>query len=360
VLSALALFAAPAGAGGPSVAAGRPGPFSATSEEQPGVAWKAVILRYEDPRRPELSLEAKIAPEVGGNLYSLRLGQDELLVQPEKLADLGQMRAGTPILFPTPNRVRDAKLSFEGRELTFEANNGKNFIHGLVRKRPWRADAPRVTGAGVAVDVSIDWDDQQPDFARFPIKHRLTVTYTLGRGGLRIAYVVENRDAGRLPFGFALHPWFPVPGKREDVLLTIPAAVRMEAVDKLPTGKLLPVDGNYDLRKPTPLTKLDLDDVYLGLAPTKAPAFEWRDRKIRVTLGGSKEFTHVVVFTPPDRPVFCVENQTSSTDAHNLWDKGLRRESHLQIVAPGKRATGWVDWKVARLGAGSLRSARPD
>jgi galactose mutarotase-like enzyme len=64
-------------------------------------------------------------------------------------------------------------------------------------------------------------------------------------------------------------------------------------------------------------------------------------------LATSREFTHAVVYTP-DRPTFCIENQTSSTDAHNLFAHGFKRESHLLVVAPGKTARGSVDWKIAR------------
>jgi galactose mutarotase-like enzyme len=67
-----------------------------------------------------------------------------------------------------------------------------------------------------------------------------------------------------------------------------------------------------------------------------------------VALGGSRDITHLVVFTPPARPTFCIENQTSSTDAHNLHARGLTRESHLIIVTPGKTARGSVDWKITR------------
>jgi galactose mutarotase-like enzyme len=120
-------------------------------------------------------------------------------------------------------------------------------------------------------------------------------------------------------------------------------------VEKLPTGKLLPVQKTaFDLRRPTALAGLDLDDVYFGMTPAAPPSFEWRDLGVRVTLGASRQFTHLVVFTPPERATFCIENQTSSTDAHNLHARGLAREAHLIIVEPGKTARGAVDWKIAR------------
>jgi aldose 1-epimerase len=337
---------APRGAPPPS---GAQGPFRAAIERDAETGWSIVVLRHEAPGAGD-ALEARIAPDAGGNLFGLKVGDDELLVQPAKLADLARYKAGTPILFPSPNRVRDARFTFEGETFTFEPNNEKNFIHGLVRSRPFSFDPPVAGRAGAEVRLHLDWNDAQPAFARFPIPHRLTVTYTLTKRGIRIAYEVKNGAARRLPFGFGLHPWFRIPGARGDVFLQVPAAQRMEAEAKLPTGKLLPVAGTpFDLRAPTALEGLDLDDVYFGLRPGRGATFELRDRKLRVTLAGSKEFTHLVVYTPPGKPFFCVENQTSSTDAHNLHDKGLARPAHLQIVEPGRSARGAVEWTISRL-----------
>jgi aldose 1-epimerase len=321
--------------------------FSAHRETDAPSGLEVIVLRYQDARTPARNLEARIVPAIGANLFSLKIGDDELIFSPP-LQELATGAGGTPVLFPTPNRVRDARMTFGGRTFQFPANSEANFIHGLVRRRPWHSDDPRVTRTAAAARLSIDWDPGQPDFDQFPLPHRLTLTFTLSRGGLRIAYAVENRGSAPLPFGFGLHPWFRVPGRREDVFLQVPAIHRMEAEARLPTGKLVPVARTpFDLRQPTALAGLDLDDVYFDLIGGTAPAFEWRDRGIRVRLGASREFTHAVVYTPA-RPTFCIENQTSSTDAHNLFARGLKRESHLLVVGPGKTARGSVDWQIAR------------
>ncbi len=323
--------------------------FSAKVEVDADSGFEVLVLGYRGGKNRATDIEARVAPEAGGNLFSLKIGDDELLVQPDRLADLKLHRFGTPVLFPTPNRVRDAAFVFAGRTFTFEANRGTTFLHGLVRQRPWRSGKPRAARNRAEAKIWIDWDEAQPDFARFPIEHRLEVTFSLLRTGVRIDFAVRNRAKSLLPFGFGLHPWFRVPGERKDVWLRVPAGMRMEAVNMLPTGKLLPVAGTpFDLRRPAPLSRLDLDDVYFGLKPILRPGFEWRDRGVRMTLGGSREFTHFVVYTPPNESFFCMENQTSSTDAHNLHARGLEKESHLMVLGPGKIARGHVDWKVQR------------
>src|SRR5687767_7819774 len=85
----------------------------AFADSDDATGWKILSLRR--PGRGGKALQAKIAADAGGNLFSLALGDDELLAQPEKLAGLPGARAGSPILFPTPNRIRDSAFTFEGK-----------------------------------------------------------------------------------------------------------------------------------------------------------------------------------------------------------------------------------------------------
>lgn len=324
--------------------------FSAELVPDPGSGWQIPVLRYTHPVDAARSIEVRVAPQAGSNLYSLRYGADELLVQPERLVDLKAHRTGTPVLYPTPNRVRGGRFTFGGRTFSFPVNSGGNFIHGLVRDLAWEYGAPVAGRDGAGVRTWIEWGPDQPRFASFPIRHRLEMRFDVTSDGVRIGYAVENLDTVALPYGFGLHPWFRVPGARDAVYLQVPAPYWMEAVDKLPTGTLVAQGERLpDLRQPTPLTALELDDVYFGVSGDAAPRIELRDAGIGITLGGSEEFGHVVVYTPAGRPFFCVENQTSSTDAHNLHARGFEEASGLRVVPPGGRDGGHVFWRVERL-----------
>jgi aldose 1-epimerase len=54
-----------------------------------------------------------------------------------------------------------------------------------------------------------------------------------------------------------------------------------------------------------------------------------------------------VVYTPPERPFFCVENQSCSTDAHNLYSQGLQEAAHLTILDPGDSLAAWIEIAVS-------------
>jgi len=323
--------------------------FSAAVQRDPQTGWNIAVLKYTQPENATRNLEARIAAEAGSNLYSLKMGGTELLVQPVEWGTTPSLRYGFPVLFPTPNRVRDSKFTFGGQTYMYPANERTHFIHGLVHKLPWKAGAASADAKSASMETTLDWDSSQPDFKLFPIKHRLSLLFTLDAHGVKLTFTVDNQDTKRLPFGFAFHPWFQILGDRADTYLRVPAQKHMEAENLLPTGKLTDLaETPYDLREPVSLEILKLDDVYWGLTPDRVPGYEARDKGFKVSLGASPEFTHMVVYTPPGKPFFCMENQTCSTDAHNLYAKGLEKEAHLLIAEKGKKVSGWVYVGVER------------
>ena len=164
---------------------------------------------------------------------------------------------------------------------------------------------------------------------------------------VRISYEVENQNEKPLGFGFALHPFWKVIGDKEQTFIQVALPYHMEATkDLLPTGKLEPVEGTkWSLLEPRAVVDLRLDDVYYGATPESVVRVIYKAIGLQIQQKATSDFTHIVVFTP-DRDYFCVENQTCSTDTHNLYSKGLKKESHLQIVEPGEKTGGYVDYVI--------------
>lgn len=297
-------------------------------------------------------MTAKIAPHAGANLFSLVYQGKELLFCPEtdKLAEFTGRSSGTPVLYPTPNRVAGGKFTFEGRTFDFGLNDGDRFLHALVRDVAWEYGVPHASENSASVTCWIDFAPGTGLYEKFDFDHRLSLLYELDDKGLKISYKVENRDSRQLPYGIALHPYFNFLGARESAILCVPAQWHMEAVNLMPTGKLEKLDGApYDIRQPTPVPNLVLDDVYFGMRSENPAWIEYRQAGIRLELAASKEFTHMVVYIQPQNPFFCVENQTCSTDAHNLYARGLVEESNLLIVPAGGVKEGWVHYVVQPL-----------
>ena len=305
-----------------------------------------VVLR----RGGEEPLEIKVCPEAGANMFSMVYDGHELIKGPENIEDFSGASLGNPVLYPAPNRVAGGKFSFEGREFDFGINEKDRFLHALVRDVPWEYEIGDADENGISVECWVDFTPGSALYEKFAFDHRLSLIFSLDEQGVMFRYRVNNRDQHTLPFGFAIHPYFNFLGERDSAVLCVPARAHMEAVDLMPTGKLEPLEGEpYDITSPTPVPELVLDDVYQGMEPDKPAWIEYREAGIRVELAASGEFTHMVVYIQPQNDFFCVENQTCSTDAHNLHARGLVDESHLLFAGAGETAEGWIHFRIGPL-----------
>jgi aldose 1-epimerase len=324
----------------------------------PAVGGAGDVRTYGDPGSGMTIVEiregktrVRICPDAGANAFSIQYDGRELLRQPPAIKDLPGFLYGNPLLYPTPNRVRDAKMTFRGKTYTFEPNNGKNFLHGLVHSARFTSRRIDLQPDQTSLTMQLAFEPGTDAYQRFPHRHRLEYTVTVKDGEVGFEYLVDNREGdGDVPFGFAIHPWFLYQGSRAGTRLTVPATHWMEAVELLPTGKLVPLaDSALDARRGRSLEGFVIDDVFFGMSPARPAAIDFTEVGLRIEFPASKEFTHLVVYTP-NEPWFCVENQTCSTDAHNLYERGLKTESNLQIVEQGKQAGGRVAFRIVPAG----------
>ncbi len=287
---------------------------------------------------------ATFVPAAGANVQSITLRGIEYFHQPEELSELPGVRCGNPVLYPTPNRIKGGNFEFEGKKYVFREGPG-NHIHGLVNRAEFACESTEVSAEAVSVTAAIRFDAQSERGVLFPWEHTFRIKVTVRDGGVRWDYEVDNDASGKnLPFGVALHPYLKYHGSRKDTFLHVPAQSLMESFQQLPSGKLLDLEGHpLDAREPVSLEGFDSDDVFFGMVPERPAKVEFRNVGRSVTFKASQEFTHLVVWTP-DRPFMGIENQTCSTDAHNLAAQGMEDVAHLQICPPGEKRQGWVEY----------------
>jgi len=296
------------------------------------------------------STVARFAPSKGANVFSIEVSGIEYLRTPANMYAFEGNLHGVPILYPTPNRVKDSVFMFDGKKYELEPNFGPHRIHGLVIGQPWHVIGQETTAESAAIHSAIDFLPGSPWYAQFPFRHRLLLTLTVTDSAVRWDYKVDNIKGDQpVPFGFGLHPYFIYQGMRDGTFVTLPATHWMEASEALPSGRLVPAEAlDYALTGPLPASR-DFDDVYFGMHPDTPAIIDFRDSGRAVELRFSEEFTHAVLWT--EGPVLSVENQTSSTDAHNLHAAGFEPAAHLQVCATGQACTGWVEYRFTASGS---------
>ncbi|GAB4162473.1 MAG: aldose 1-epimerase [Planctomycetaceae bacterium] len=292
--------------------------------------------------------QASIAVHLGFNCYDFRavVGDtvvDVLDASPEFSSGSERPSGhGTPILFPFPNRIRDGRMTWEGREYhlpesSVPYDNTGNAIHGFCLDRPWRVANQTENSLTGEFQLSVD----APDRLEFwPADFLLQFTYRV-KGAALIAEVnITNPDHKPLPWGFGTHAYFKLPlspdSQPENCLIEVPVSKQWELIDCLPTGEISTIPANKNLQEGLRFGEVQLDDVFTGL-PVDSQVHETliydEAAGLQLSQRFGSEYREVVVFTPPGRNAVCIEPYTCVTDAINLQKAGI--ETGWRVLPPG-------------------------
>jgi aldose 1-epimerase len=201
-----------------------------------------------------------VVVEVGGGLRDYRYAGREVL-DGYRADEVCPASAGS-VLAPWPNRIRDGRYTVDGavQQLALSEPGAGNAIHGLVRWAPWQA--VKVSKTRVTVECTL------PAQPGYPWALRLGTTWVVGADGLHVTHRATNLSARSAMFGLGVHPYLAVPGKVDDVLLTVPGRTRL-LVDgrKLPIGAAKVAGGDRDFSEPRAIGEARLDDAYGDVPP---------------------------------------------------------------------------------------------
>lgn len=279
--------------------------------------------------------------------------------------DLGY-RLGAAFLFPYPNRIRgklsaDGKMlttEWEGRSITLPANNvgskpgaERHAMHGLILKA--KAQDVKVTKipGGEQVTAVVHCGDLGGHWFS---KTDLDYTITLRADALDVVVVARNVGTAAEPVAIGWHPYFNLPsGDRTQVRVHIPGE-RQALVDNydnvFPTGKLVPVAGQYDLRAADgkALDNNFYDDNWSKL--------DWKDGAVTVKVmdpkahygvaieGLSPEIKTIQMYAPPTKQFVAIEDQYNFADPFGKEWHGM--DTGMVTLQPGQSTKWHVRVKV--------------
>jgi aldose 1-epimerase len=245
------------------------------------------------------------------------------------------------VLAPWPNRIRDGRWSWRGRQYQLpvtEPGTG-SALHGLVSDVLWQPESVEADAVtlGVAIEPS----------AGYPFSVRVTVAWSLSAEGLRCELGALNTGAEPAPFGVATHPFFRLPDARVDDLdLLLPAGQWLETDSNLLPVALRPArESELDFTEPRPLGGLKLDTAFTAVTPDFAGVSRavLSSRGSAVTIWAEADFTWWQVYTSDYfepgsdryRRSLAVEAMTCGPDAFNSG-------ADLIVLEPGVPwSAGW-------------------
>lgn len=246
------------------------------------------------------------------------------------------------LMAPYPNRIRDGKFLFEGREYVLHFPE-KHAIHGDVRNRCWQVENARPTNATIHFR-SKDYPD-----INYPFPFSMTQSFGVSNGALLVRCSIRNEGSVSMPAGCGYHPYFnrTLGSSTENVQLrfTTTGAYPFTGDVPLPTGMPRALQPREDF---STLRNLDvnLDTCFAGW--DGVADMVWPESKVMVSMHASSNMSHLVLFSPPGKPFFALEPQSQMIDGFNFLARG---ETHtgVSILSPGGELSVWFSLTVKRL-----------
>ena len=267
-----------------------------------------------------------LAPESGGSVARFTCDGIDVLrpMTGQAIASGKGNNASLYPLVPFSNRIANGRLAFQGEVFQLLRNwpAVDHPMHGDGWAHAWEI------GRADASSADIVYQHQRAaEQGGWPFRYRARQRYRLDDDRLTIAISIENLEDRPVPAGIGLHPFFV---REPDCVLTCRAAFAWRAdAEVLPTERI-PVPSEWDFadgRRPDSVTLDNCFDGWDGRA-----AVVWPVRRLRLDLDASAPFRHLVIYTPPGQPFFCVEPVSHANGQVGLAALGPRGTLAGEVV----------------------------
>jgi aldose 1-epimerase len=271
-------------------------------------------------------LRLALRPDLGGSIAGLWLGEQPVLrsTEPGELARARQS-ACYPLI-PYSNRLGFRRFRWHGRDHTTLANfdHSPHSVHGVGWTRPWAVCAQAPATAELGLEHTAD--------GHWPFDFSARQVFMLDEQGLHVALTLTNRAPEAVPAGLGWHPYFP---KRQRSRLHAELTDRWESDPgtELPTRRVPQpgIDGEVGY--------LSFDHCFEGWQG----AARLRDERLSLRLTSS--LPYLVVYTPADKPYYCVEPVSHVSNAIHMADPAAHG---LRTLQPGETMQAWMRLDVSR------------
>jgi aldose 1-epimerase len=277
------------------------------------------------------SLSLGIAPEIGASIAWFR--HAGLAVLRETPGDAirrldGRAFSAFPLI-PFSNRIRGGNFSFDGKNysLARDAEDPRHALHGTARFKPWRVQWQNADHARFALEY-------MPQAGDWPFAYEAWQDFLLLPDRFRLLIGMRNTGTTAAPAGIGLHPYFV---RRDPVFLHFAAAyVWGKDAEDIPTHSE-PDAGRFAFLQRRPIGDGLIDNDYGAWGGTVD--IQGDGQHLRLLAGDA--FSHLVLFTPAEKPYFAAESVTHRPDAIN---PNYDPEDHgMAVLQPGESLAGTIE-----------------
>lgn len=280
------------------------------------------------PTCPELqagALRLALRPDLGGVIAGLWFDTLPVMrsTEPGGL-ERARLAACYPLV-PYSNRLGHRRFTWKGRsyETRDNAGSGLHSLHGVGWQRAWLVAEAAADRAVLELTHPADGD--------WPFAFHAVQTFELAPDALKVSMTVTNIDARIAPMGLGWHPYFP---KRERSRIHLEVAARWEAdASELPVRSVVQPGVDADV------AVLDFDNCFDGWRG------EARVRDERLSLRLSSSLDRAVIYTPRDKPYFCVEPVSHVSNAIHMAEPARHG---LVTLQPTQSMSAWMRLAIAR------------
>jgi aldose 1-epimerase len=287
--------------------------------------------------------EVQLSPATGGSIARFRVGGFDIVRAADEtaLAERNPRGTGGFPMVPFAGRIADGKFSFAGQPFQLALNFGShpNAIHGNGWQRPWRVAARQGTRSATLV---LEHKPERDGAESWPFAYRAALFYSLAGDGMSVTMTLENEDARPWPAGMGLHPYFV---RTPDTTLRAHIEGMWRASDTLIPLEHVPVPTELDFGTPKPMDTLRCDGTFTGWDGYAEIA--WPSAGRRLVIGAPAMLDTLVVYSPAEPKVLCVEPQSH---APNVVNRAAAGEPGYRVLAPGEAMQAEITFTLQGLG----------
>ena len=271
-------------------------------------------------------LRLALRPDLGGAIAGLWLADLPVLRSSEAAALTTSRESGCYPLAPYSNRLGYRRFRWQGQDHTTAPNfdDSPHSLHGVAWQRPFTLLSSSASEAEMAYTHSPD--------AHWPFAFELRQRLVLTAAALELHMAITNHGQQPQPVGLGWHPYFP---RRPHSRLHAELTDRWDSdASGLPTRRV-PQPAGIDGE----VAHLAFDHCFEGW---RGPA-RIRDDKLSMRLSAS--LPYLVVFTPADKPYYCVEPVSHVSNALHMAEPAAHG---LRTLGAGETFDAWMKLEIGK------------